>query len=175
MDNKQKWFYQFFPTPSIIADVMVQEIKPKENELVCEPSAGDGAIVKAIQRYLPEKQVYVFEKNQENVEKLLAIKDVFFCGYDFLKSDLKFDVIIANPPYMKGLDILHLEKMIKSLNKGGRLITLVSPSFKSKKTKEADFVRDIFKKAIVIPLSPQDIELFSVKCDILKIIYYADL
>ncbi len=50
-------------------------------------------------------------------------------GDDFLQSDtsVKYDYIIANPPFAKNQDITHVMRMYDHLNSGGRLVAIMSP------------------------------------------------
>jgi hypothetical protein len=45
--------YQFFETPDMLADELVLRANIKESNKILEPSAGQGAIVKAINRKVP--------------------------------------------------------------------------------------------------------------------------
>ncbi len=49
-------------------------------------------------------------------------------GADFLESDLllKFNRIIANPPFSKNQDIDHIQRMYQHLDNGGRLVSFAS-------------------------------------------------
>ena len=134
--------FQFFETPADIADMVVElagEIKPSDE--VLEPSAGQGAIVKAIKRACGnDKLVHVYELMPVNQTILKRIDNIDFLGDDFLKCDYKFDKILANPPFAKCYDIIHIKKMYDCLIDGGRLISIASTHWKySMNKKETEF------------------------------------
>jgi len=136
--------YQFFETPDDLADYLVElaEVIPKHD--VLEPSAGRGAIVKAIQRYLPDKTVNIFEIMDLNVKFLEKIQHIHFCGRDFMAIDdcynNHFDTIISNPPFSKNQDIDHIKKMYEVLKTGGRIVSIMSSHWTfARGRKEAEF------------------------------------
>ena len=58
----RKKLFQFYETPSALADAMVLQVLPiKAGMRVLEPSAGDGALIDAILRVQPQAQVYALE------------------------------------------------------------------------------------------------------------------
>lgn len=130
--------FQFFATPDELADRMVQLADIQEWQSVLEPSAGQGAIIKAILRAHPDKVVYCYEAMDLNKSFLEKIPNARVLGSDFLQHDTKekYDVIIANPPFNKSQDIDHIYKMFECLREGGKLVTIASPSwtFGSQKT-----------------------------------------
>lgn len=134
--------FQFFATPPALCDKLVSLADIKEEHTVLEPSAGDGAIVKAINRVLPTKTVDCYElmaMNRVALEKILTANLV---GTDFIEADIerKYDCIVANPPFSNNSDITHLYKMYDCLKKGGRVVCVTSTHWKnSSNKKETDF------------------------------------
>ncbi len=120
--------FQFFETPADLADRLVEYAKIEKGHKILEPSAGQGAIVKAICRKLPTQSVYCYELMPLNQTILRKIPAVKFLAADFMESDLemKFDRIIGNPPFNKNQDIDHLQRMYDRLEKGGKLVCITS-------------------------------------------------
>lgn len=119
--------FQYFATPDSIADEMVRYADIKDADIVLEPSAGQGAIIKAIHRQHPAKRVLYFELMDINRTVLSGIPNTFYCGSDFLTcKDCQFDKIIANPPFAKNQDIDHIYKMWEVLKPGGKIVTIAS-------------------------------------------------
>lgn len=141
--NLQKEF-QFFPTPDHLADRLVKLAKIRERDDILEPSAGQGAIVNAIQRNTwRHRTVYGFELMDINRTFLDEIPGFILLGNDFLKEcKLPFDKIIANPPFTKNQDIDHIIKMYKFLKKGGTLVSIASKHWQYANNKKENQFRD---------------------------------
>ena len=135
--------FQFYPTPDSVCDKLVSLAGIKEDDLVLEPSAGQGAIIKAIKRVFPKKDVQWCELMDINQNVLFKLQDkqTFICP-DFLDTNLKnyFNKVIANPPFQNNQDILHIQKMYDVLKKGGRLVSISSSHWRlSNNKKETEF------------------------------------
>lgn len=125
--------YQFFATPDALADLLVHyaDIHDLEDGSILEPSAGQGAIIKAIQReYNVKVDCYELMPNNTTILKESGM-DINFLGEDFMNHDVnkKYDVIIANPPFTKNQDIDHLKKMYDCLKDKGRVVCITSESW----------------------------------------------
>lgn len=132
--------FQFFETPSELADKIVGLAEINENDTILEPSAGRGAIVSAIHKVLPNKTVDVFELMEIN-RSFLNKTNINLIGDDFLTCNKKYDKIIANPPFSKNQDIDHIYKMHEQLNDGGRIVTIASNHWKTCNNKKESFFR----------------------------------
>jgi tRNA A58 N-methylase Trm61 len=134
--------FQFFPTPPDIADWLVELAEIQEHHCVLEPSAGQGAIVDAIQRVIPGMHVFCYELMPENVAILSKKNHTTILGTDFLKHAVVLgpDRIIANPPFSNNQDIDHIRKMYDILQPGGVLVSACSKHWQlSKNRKETEF------------------------------------
>lgn len=121
--------FQFFETPAEVADWLVSlvgDIKPGDR--ILEPSAGRGAIVKAIKRVCPEATVDCYELMPENIGILAKVSGVVLVGDDFEKDEEVefYSKIIANPPFNKNQDVRHVMKMYDHLLPGGCLASITS-------------------------------------------------
>ena len=100
--------FQFFGTPDGVADWLVELAQIKDADDILEPEAGQAAIVRAINRVLPNKKVHCYELMPVNQTILRKNENVIFLGEDFLKSEdvvpFQFDKIIANPPFSKKIN-----------------------------------------------------------------------
>ena len=120
--------FQFFETPAEVADWLVSLAGAiGKDKRILEPSAGRGAIVKAIHRACPEAIVDCYELMPENREILAAVKGARLIGEDFTKAAvMKYDFILANPPFSGNQDIRHVMRMYDCLLKGGTLAAITS-------------------------------------------------
>ena len=128
-EYKGKHHGDFFQTPESIADQMVKELKLQPGDRVLEPQAGHGRLARAAAAALA--QAICIEIDPERCQVLRAAGFQVVEG-DFLQpavSDMaiercRFKHIIANPPFSKRQDALHLLKMIRILPPGGRLASI---------------------------------------------------
>lgn len=121
--------YQFFPTPAHLAAQMVDSANIKPTDIILEPSAGQGAIIKAIHKIMPNHPVMWCETMSINQTFLFKLQDKqTFIAADFLKTRhfAFYDKIIANPPFSKNQDVDHICHMYLSLKPGGRIVTIAS-------------------------------------------------
>ncbi|MBW4557104.1 MAG: class I SAM-dependent methyltransferase [Trichormus sp. ATA11-4-KO1] len=119
--------YQFFETPQPLTDKIVALADIKKSHSILEPSAGRGALIKAINKVLPGKTVDCYELMDLNQSFLKKLSIVNLKGADFLQNDgTTYDRIIANPPFSRNQDIVHIQEMYTLLNSGGRIVSVAS-------------------------------------------------
>lgn len=138
--------YSKFFTPRNIADIMVDKLDIQMGDFILEPSAGVGNIVKAVydrgqKLYGPFQEpdfhniIHPIDICAIEIESYYtSLYEVANCVFiqDFLtfKHYIRFDKIIANPPFGNGVDLLaHLFKMFSLLKSGGKLISIIPEDF----------------------------------------------
>ena len=127
---------QLFPTPDAVAALLVSKAAPQIGARVLEPSAGTGALLRALPGVLPFPgnrqtacRVVAVEINQRLVDSLRAdgLAQTVVCA-DFLQQSPeqlgRFDVIVMNPPFERGADIEHIMHARQFLAPGGRLVSV---------------------------------------------------
>lgn len=137
--------YQFFPTPDQLAAQMVEAADIKATDIILEPSAGQGAIIKAIHKVIPNHPVMWCETMSINQTFLFKLQDKeTFLKPNFLHTTHYnfFDKIIANPPFSKNQDIDHICQMYLSLKPGGRIVTIASNHWKYGQEKKCQQFRE---------------------------------
>ena len=143
--------YQYFPTPSDIAKSLVEMAEIKDNDIILEPSAGQGVIADLIPK---ENIKLVIELNSNNA-KILENKGYQVICTDFLTyNNYKFDKVIMNPPFSRQQDVDHILHAFSLLKEGGILVAIVSesPFFRENK-KSVEFRKWLTdNNAIVLPL-----------------------
>lgn len=119
---------QLFPTPPEIAAQMVElaDIEPGQRRL--EPSAGTGNLITAMSDIAgPIVAVEVSPKLADSLKRRFDDGSVtVHCG-DFLEQNGnlgKFDRVIMNPPFERGIDIQHIKHALNFLKPGGKLVAL---------------------------------------------------
>lgn len=134
--------YQFFETPDRLADRITGLAEIREGDAVLEPSAGRGAIVKAVRRAFPQMQVSGYELMDINRAFLGKLPGFMLLGADFLtECEQTFDVIVANPPFSGNRDIEHIRKMYGCLKPGGRLVSVASTHWRFAAGKQEETFR----------------------------------
>lgn len=123
----------YFPTPPELAAEIVAGLDVAAPKFVLEPSAGDGALVRAARERWPDARITAVELDPLNVAMLAntgaAIIDDDFLAVSF--GGLRFDVVVMNPPFVVGDDKVawetHLRRAVELLAPGGAL-ACVAPS-----------------------------------------------
>ena len=148
---------QLFETPEEISDELVSLANIKETDKILEPSAGRGRIIKSIKKVYKGNIDYC-EINEVNRDYLDKIDDINFITQDFLdiKSDFKYDKIIANPPFNKNQDIKHIFKMYECLNVDGILVSIASKHWEHCNNKKETAFREWLESvnAEIITIEP---------------------
>ena len=127
---------QLFPTPDAVAAQVMDRAKPQIGARVLEPSAGTGALLRALPGVSPfpgQRQtactVVAVEINANLARSLResGLAHEVLCT-DFLQMSRatlgRFDVIVMNPPFERGADIEHIVHAARFLAPGGRLVAV---------------------------------------------------
>ncbi len=120
---------QLFPTPADVAGRVVDLADIRSGHTVLEPSAGTGAIVKALRNTFGTTiDLTAVEIKANLAETVLrgAFRVPTHCK-DFLECNGElgtFDRIVMNPPFERGSDIRHIEHALTFLKPGGRLVAI---------------------------------------------------
>jgi len=140
----------YFPTPPEIAKTMIELLEIQPDDVILEPSAGQGHIAD----FLPKDKLLLGEILPENrqILKEKGYKNIMFT--DFLKYEFTgINKIIMNPPFEKQADINHVLHGYKYLEKEGILVSVMSAGvlFRNNlKTKE--FRENLLNDAYIIQL-----------------------
>ena len=139
--------FQFFATPPELAEILVKHAEINGDDTILEPSAGQGAIIRAINKVcdVTPDCYELMDVNRVILNKSGLNFDLI--GEDFLEDTAKkkYSVIIANPPFTKNQDIEHLQEMYKCLEIGGRVVCITSESWVNGSQKKQVGFRDWLK------------------------------
>jgi len=135
LDRKQT--FQFFETPAPLAARMVQIAEIGPDMEVLEPSAGRGAIVRAILDAAPPElflaMIDIDPQYKDHWADLVkGVPAQLIDGVDFLEYSGKngigtqYDRILMNPPFTGGQDIDHVRHAYDLLKPKGRLVAIMS-------------------------------------------------
>lgn len=145
VDDLKRSYEQFF-TPEALAAELISLADLRPGQSVLEPSAGDGALIRAAVSSTHDLSIWAYE-----IDPILRAKltSDFFPQFgsgglacDFMEAAGRpaFDRVIMNPPFGRGKDMAHVLKAFSMLKPGGRLVAIMSPhwTFASDKA-SADF------------------------------------
>lgn len=150
--------FQFFATPQDIAEQVASYARYNWHETpskvlksrILEPSAGKGALISALKQYHGNILVDCYEAFEPNVKYLKEnlSENINFLGSDFLqaKDEEIYDCIIMNPPFNNKQYVDHVMKAWKMLNKSGKLIAIVPPSWQNNSNKKETSFKEFVKK-----------------------------
>lgn len=148
----QKREYQFFETPDELAKRMIGLADIQSGESILEPSTGKAAIAK----YLYDYGITCVEILESNREYLIE-KGFSLGGRDFMdfQPTEKYDVIIANPPFSKQQDIIHINKMLDIASRVVVSVASASVTFRDNK-RTVEFRERIERLGGKIEMLPDD-------------------
>lgn len=119
---------QLFETPDALAARMVDLAEIEPGQSILEPSAGRGAILRAILNNIAVGvDISAIEINAQLVQYLKStFANINIAQGDFLSTCTahKFDRIIMNPPFGGAQDIKHIQHAATLLKPNGRLVAL---------------------------------------------------
>lgn len=137
---------QFFETPEDVCNYLLTFV-PTAPKDILEPSAGRGAIVRALNLQFPKANIDYCEIS--SINRKMFKGNANFIGEDFLKltSPKQYDAIIANPPFAKNQDIEHFYKMYEVCKLGGYILSIMSNHWKlAENKKETSFRKFLEEK-----------------------------
>lgn len=143
----------FFESPMAIAKRVIDEAEILPGHVVLEPSAGKGALIREIARQATTKwtrrgavgvvkvpMIRAVEIDPEHIPSLRGLcLDLYpatgaeVVNQDFLEwatgQGAIHDRVAMNPPFVKQADIDHVRCAFELLRPGGKLVSVMSPSF----------------------------------------------
>lgn len=120
----------YYPTPPDIAEQLIDAARIEVGMTILEPSAGKGNLVDAIRRRFGSSvTIKCVEVSDHNAE-ILRLKGYDVIEGDFTKQDDlgRFDRVVMNPPYMKGIDWVHIQRAYRENLKDGGVLAALLPS-----------------------------------------------
>lgn len=135
---------QYYTTPAYLA-IRMAKLIPESAKSILEPSAGEGALIKALKKVRDNINVWYCEINESRRNSLRRSDGIQFGG-DFLMCEPKshqktFDAVIMNPPFRNAEE--HFLRAYGLLRQGGTMVCLVSAETLSGKTKKESLLLNI--------------------------------
>ncbi len=124
--------YTKFFTPDHVAKYLVSLVNPQTGDVVLEPSAGNGAIVRAIKQHNAGVKVFSFDINNKYKRLLIDAGADVVVIRDFISIPVyaKFTSCISNPPFGNGIDLqAHFDHICSHVKDGGHIVMIVPLDF----------------------------------------------
>lgn len=120
----QKVGIDFFPTPANVAQRMARMAGISKGTRVLEPSAGNGNLADAAKAAGGEVDVIEISSQLRDI---LTAKGYTVVDHDFdgFTPEHKYDAIVMNPPWSKGVGERHVMRAFDMLSSGGKLVALL--------------------------------------------------
>ncbi|WP_246312558.1 DUF3560 domain-containing protein [Pseudaquabacterium terrae] len=121
---------QLFPTPAHLARRMVELAEVRPGHRVLEPSAGSGALLRAIEAVTGCAAACTAIEVHPAASQVLRLnhREVTVHQRDFLACTVeqlgRFDVVLMNPPFADAADIKHIEHAATFVKPGGTLVAI---------------------------------------------------
>lgn len=129
----------YFPTPPDIARKVVEIAQVGADSVVLDPSAGHGALIRAVREAAPDAEVDAVEINGQ-LRGLLAKQGIPVVSEDIFDPEFQpgtmYDKIVMNPPYEEGATIAHVQRAYEFLAPGGTLVAVVPESIRYRQDKK---------------------------------------
>ena len=116
-------YWDLFPSPPWVVELLVENAKIEPGMRCLEPSAGFGGIAVAMQEL--GGNVRVIELLPQ-LQTILTLQKLLVIGSNFLTANTanSFQVVVQNQPFSQ--QISHVKKAYQSLTTERRLVSLVS-------------------------------------------------
>ena len=110
------------PDTEILVEEVIKIGKKLKNPIILDMCTGSGVIAISLAKYINNSKVYAVDISEKALEiaKKNAIYNKVENKIEFLQSDLfenlkdiKFDIIVSNPPYIKEEDIQYLDDEVR--------------------------------------------------------------
>jgi guanylate kinase len=140
--------FDYFPTNPEVSKAVARLAKLQPGFRVLEPSAGDGALVKAVRQEEPSAIIEAVEI-QSKLRDYLTKNGFNVVDWDFMSfnPEYKYDAVVMNPPFSKRQDSDHVLKAYSLLKPNGRLVAIVSEGTMNASDKKSQALQDLFSQA----------------------------
>ena len=108
------------PDTEILVEEVINIAKKMDKPKILDLCTGSGAIAISIAKNVPNAEVYAIDISEKALNVASKNAQILEAKVKFIKSDLfknlknmKFDIIVSNPPYVKKEDIKFLSEDVK--------------------------------------------------------------
>lgn len=122
-----------FYTPTMASELLARLVKPQENDRIYDPTCGSGSLLIKVANQVPNKKVAIYGQERNGATHSLALMNMYLHGIDDAKIGwgdtlanplhlndgklMKFQAIVANPPFSLDKWAIGFANEVKSNNK----------------------------------------------------------
>jgi hypothetical protein len=151
--------FGFFESPSPVAERLVRVAGIQPGHRVLEPSAGRGALLRALAAQISIRKIdlTIIELEPDNCKALIGAGwEDRLIETDFLLYVGKtFDRVVMNPPFTRQADVDHVMHAYRLLAHGGRLVSVMSAGITYRRNRKTDSLRGLIKQHGAIENLPE--------------------
>ncbi|MFE3577908.1 methyltransferase [Streptomyces vinaceus] len=116
----------YFPTPPALVDEILDLADLSVGHEVLEPSAGTGAIAERVaDRGGVVDCVELDPRRAQSIRDKGYAREVITADFLTLPVSAHYDRVVMNPPFARQLDIQHVQRALRWLRPGGRLVSVM--------------------------------------------------
>lgn len=137
----------FYPSPAAVAAELVRVAEPGDGQRVLEPSAGTGALVRAILARSAGATIHAIEVDPGRADLLAYLArseprvTVQRANFLALPPNPVYDLVVMNPPFHGTHWIDHVVRAMDWLRPGGLLVSVVPASAETGETERHEHFR----------------------------------
>ncbi len=136
--------FGYFPTPPRLVEQLIAAIDLKPGMHVLEPSAGQGAIAKALREYGCEVDcIEVLESNADVIRAGGFARNLVVGDFLDMTPERRYDAVVMNPPFRSQADVRHVLHALDFLKPGGRLAAIMSSGATFRQTAVTETLQNI--------------------------------
>lgn len=138
--------FEFFPTPAVVAEQVLELAAIDVGMRVLEPSAGRGALVDALNGLVAVDCIEMMPANAEHLRGLGWLNAVNEADFLTVEPNPIYDRVVMNPPFSRQADIKHVQHALKFLKPDGRLVAIMSAGVEFRQDKLATGFRALVEE-----------------------------
>lgn len=117
--------FGYFPTPEAVVGRLLDLAGLQPGMLALEPSAGQGAITKAVAQICTVDCVELLPKNADILDSLSVARTLTRGDFLSIQPEPLYDRVVMNPPFERQADIKHVLHALQFLKPGGLLVSVM--------------------------------------------------
>lgn len=130
---------QFYATPQAACEKVFENCHPRAGARVLEPSAGEGAIVRALLAKQPDVEIDAIEIHPGRatlLRQIRGVNSVRETNFLDVAPEPIYDLVVMNPPFYRTHWMDHVRHAFEFLAPGGKLVAILPASAEVNETRQ---------------------------------------